>query len=106
MPDKIYTIDEIKKIVEPIAREYGVGRLSLFGSYARGEARVDSDIDIRVVDGGKMRGLFKLAGLYLALEEGFGQKVDVVDCNPDAYEFLNEIKGDEVIIYDERTTRS
>lgn len=32
------TIDEIKKAVIPVCERYGVERLSLFGSYARGEA--------------------------------------------------------------------
>ena len=34
----IYTIDEIRRKVVPIAKKYGVKKLSLFGSYARGEA--------------------------------------------------------------------
>lgn len=38
MTDKIYSIEEIKKIVSPIASRYGVERVFLFSSYARGEA--------------------------------------------------------------------
>lgn len=34
MSDRIYTIDEIKHIVAPIAERYGVQRVFLFGSYA------------------------------------------------------------------------
>ena len=45
MQDIIYTVDEIRKIVSPIAQKYGVAALYLFGSYARGEATVESDID-------------------------------------------------------------
>ena len=37
MSNRIYTIDEIKAIVEPIAKSYGVKRVFLFGSYARGK---------------------------------------------------------------------
>ena len=40
-----YTINEIKDKTAPIARTYGIGRMSLFGSYARGEANDDSDVD-------------------------------------------------------------
>ena len=47
----VYTIDQIRKIVAPIAASYGVGSLSLFGSYARGEATDGSDIDILVDSG-------------------------------------------------------
>ena len=102
MAERIYTTDEIKRIVEPVAREYGVGRLSLFGSYARGEAGPDSDIDIRVIDGGNIRGLFKLAGFKCDLEDCFGTKVDVIAVDPSAREFLEEIRNDEVIIYEQR----
>jgi predicted nucleotidyltransferase len=101
MAERIYTMDEIKRIVEPVAREYGVRRLSLFGSYARGEAGPDSDIDIRVIDGGNIRGLFKLAGFNRVLEEQLGTKVDVIAVNPGAREFLDEIRNDEVIIYEQ-----
>jgi len=38
MTDKIYSINEIIDIVSPVAKQYGVSRVFLFGSYARGEA--------------------------------------------------------------------
>ena len=38
MTDKIYTIDEIKAIVKPIAEKYKADRIWLFGSYAKGQA--------------------------------------------------------------------
>jgi hypothetical protein len=47
MPVKKYTIEEIKAIVEPIARKYGVARVYLFGSYARGDVIENSDVDFR-----------------------------------------------------------
>lgn len=33
----VYTIDEIKAKIEPIAKQYNVSKVYLFGSYARGE---------------------------------------------------------------------
>ena len=48
MSNKIYTIDEIRKIISPIATRYGVERMFLFGSYARGEATTQSDLDFRL----------------------------------------------------------
>jgi uncharacterized protein len=36
------------KATEPALRAYGVGALYLFGSYARDEARADSDVDVFV----------------------------------------------------------
>ena len=44
----VYSVDEIKESIMPVARNYGVKRVMLFGSYARGEATEDSDIDLHV----------------------------------------------------------
>ena len=46
-------LDEIRSIANPIARRYNIAALYLFGSYARGEATAQSDLDFRV-DRGKM----------------------------------------------------
>ena len=42
----VYTIKEIKNIIKPIFNKYGINDIYLFGSYARGEAKASSDIDI------------------------------------------------------------
>ena len=41
-----YTVSEIKERAVPIAKEYGIKQMSLFGSYARGDANDESDVDI------------------------------------------------------------
>ena len=40
----IYTIDEISSRIRPVAEKYHLKAVYLFGSYARGEARDDSDV--------------------------------------------------------------
>ncbi|MDR0846026.1 MAG: nucleotidyltransferase domain-containing protein [Lactobacillales bacterium] len=42
----VYTIDEIKEKISPIAKKWGIPLVYLFGSYARGEADDESDIDL------------------------------------------------------------
>ena len=44
----IYAVDEIARIVRPIAQRYGLRAVYLFGSYARGAATEDSDIDLMI----------------------------------------------------------
>ena len=100
MADKIYTIDEIEAVVAPIARAYGVERITLFGSYARGDATHGSDVDLRIDSGGQM-GYFELAGLQRKLEEQFNLRVDILPTDALSMDFRNRIKEEEVILYGE-----
>ena len=68
----VYTVEQIKYITAPIAQAYGVKSLSLFGSYARGEATENSDIDL-LVECGAIRSAFQMGGLYADLSEGLGK---------------------------------
>lgn len=98
MAAKKYTIEEIKAVVEPIARKYGVERVYLFGSYARGEVAETSDIDLRV-DKGSLKGMFALCGLYTELEEALQTKVDVLTTGSLEDDFLHKIRKEEVLLY-------
>jgi hypothetical protein len=98
MAAKKYTIEEIKAVVEPIARKYGVERIYLFGSYARGEVAENSDIDLRV-DKGSLKGMFALCGLYTELEEALQTKVDVLTTGSLEDDFLHKIRKEEVLLY-------
>ena len=46
MQTQVYSIDEIREIVAPIAKQHGVDKVFLFGSYARGDATPASDVDL------------------------------------------------------------
>ena len=99
MSDKIYTLDEIRSIANPIARRYNIAALYLFGSYARGEATAESDLDFRV-DRGQLADLLELGGLYSDLEEGVSQKkLDVLTTQMLSPDFLAQIQPEEVLIY-------
>ncbi len=96
-----FTIEEIQEKVIPVAKKYGVKKLWLFGSYARGEADAESDVDF-LIDKGKIRGL-QYFGFVLDLEDIFQCHIDVVMTGSSDKEFLAEIKNDEVLLYDEET---
>ena len=97
---RIYTLDEIRAIAAPLAREYGVGALYLFGSYARGEATPESDLDFRI-DRGRVRSLFKLGGLYNAFTDALHKPVDLLTTDSLDMNFRNEISPEEVMIYEQ-----
>ena len=70
-------LGDLKKIIVPVLRRYGVRRAAVFGSFARGEAREDSDLDI-IVEFEEGRSLLDLAGLKVELEDVLGRRVDIV----------------------------
>ena len=96
--NKVYTLEEIRAKAVPIAKKYGVKKLSLFGSYARGEADAQSDLDF-LVDDGEIKSLFKYLDFVYDLEEEFGCHIDAVSTGIQNKKFLSEIQKDEVILY-------
>lgn len=61
-----------------IARRHGVKSIKVFGSFARGEARPDSDLDLLVEAGPETTPFFP-GGLLADLEQALGRPVEVVE---------------------------
>lgn len=76
---------------------YGISRIGIFGSVARGEQREDSDVDVCIE--GNLKGLFALSGVKSDLEAIFGHSVDVVRLRDkmDPY-FRNQILKDVIYV--------
>lgn len=70
-------LSDIKEKTVPILREYGVIYAGVFGSYARGEAHADSDVDL-LVKTTKPISLLVFFDLADKLEDALGKKVDIV----------------------------
>jgi len=79
---------ELKKSKAIHQHEYGIELLGVFGSYARGEARQGSDVDV-VVRLAK-QGLFNIIGIKQDLEETLHLSVDVVSYRPSMDFFLKK----------------
>ena len=71
-----YTTGELRRALEPVFREYGVRSAVLFGSYAKGKAEQNSDVDI-LVDSG-LRGL-RFFGLLESVSDALEIPVDLLD---------------------------
>ena len=95
------SIEEIKSYIEPVVEKYPIEKVILFGSYARGDAKETSDVDLVVESGGKMRNIkiFTLGGELL---NALPVRVDVYDileiANPSA--MYENIRKEGVIIYE------
>ena len=75
----VFSFDELKKRIEPIAKKYNLQAVYLFGSYAREEAADASDVDILIDrSGSKIRGMFDMGSLYNDFCAGIGKEVDLV----------------------------
>ena len=94
----VFTLSEIKIIAIPIACEFGVSKLGIFESYARGEADDESDLDF-YIERGKMRSLLEYTAFVIKLEEEFGCHVDVVSLGIKDKEFLKRILNEGFLIW-------
>ena len=95
-------ITEIKEKILPILKKNDVVRASIFGSFARGEEKKGSDIDI-IVELRETRGLLFLAGLKFELEDVLERKVDLLTYKAINPRLEKYVYKDEIKIYGERS---
>ena len=97
--NKIHTIEEIKTIASPIAKQYGVKKLALFGSYARKEQSEQSDMDF-IIDKGAIRGLLQFCNFINDLEDALEVSVDILTYEALKDSLISDSIHDEVILYE------
>lgn len=99
MSERVYTVDELRDMILPLARRHGMAGASLFGSYARGEARPDSDIDVLLTRGERFSPL-DLFAFTEQLYEASGKEVDVYERGEllDG-PFRDAVLRDELVLY-------
>ena len=97
-PD-VLSIKEIKNRIKPVMAKHHVKDVYLFGSYARGEANKDSDVDI-YCDSGDVNTLIDEVSFVNELEEALNKKVDLVTIGSKMNDyFKNEIEKDLVKLF-------
>ncbi len=96
----VCTIDEIKNVVSEVAKQYGVKKVALFGSYSKNAQTSDSDIDL-IIDKGELKGLFMFNSFVYSLEERLSKDVDVITYASLNNSLLAHTVTDEVILYEQ-----
>jgi len=99
MDKNIVPLENITALVKPLAEKYHVREIYLFGSYARGEADGDSDMDF-LVFGGEGFKLTSILALGEDLRAVLKKKVDVFEIreiNQDS-EFFRTIMREKVLV--------
>ena len=95
---RVLELREIRDAVTALGVQYGIGSAWLFGSYARGDATPESDVDLRI-EQGNLRGFFALSALRLDLREQLGADVDLLTSDSLDERFLNHIRREEILLY-------
>jgi len=61
-----------------IKKRFGVGKIGIFGSFGRGEVRLDRDVDVLITFRKDGETFNNYMGCKFYLEDLFGRKVDLV----------------------------
>jgi len=92
------SLDYKKKIVEFLVEKINPEFIYLFGSFARGEAREDSDIDLAVYVGEDI-GEYELFVLGNELSFDLGRDVQIIDLKSASTVFAAQIVGNREVLY-------
>lgn len=90
-------IENIKEKIIPILKKYGVTKAGIFGSFARGENKKKSDVDI-LAEINEEYDLLEVIRLKLLLEKALKKKVDLVEYSLIRKELKENILNDEIRI--------
>lgn len=97
----ILTQENIKHIVQDYFKDKPVNKVYLFGSYARGDAKEDSDVDliVEIDDTIKRMSLFGFIELQLGIERFLNKKVDLVEDHLFFSTVKMEVEKEKLILY-------
>ena len=105
----VYNVDQIKEKVAPICRQWQIGKLLLFGSYAKEEATDKSDIDFIVYDTNNSLSGAKFYALVGDLRDTFMPiQVEVIeDVEKECIPWIDDlIVSEGVTVYDSGSSTS
>lgn len=102
-PHYMQELTELSERVKPIFKKYGIKKAGVFGSFARGDARPESDIDFLFDAGDDTRiSLLDLVEMKEELSALLGRAVDLVPDGRVVARMRPSIKRDLRIIYERR----
>ena len=95
----VLTIKEIKERIIPVMNKHNINEIYLFGSYARGEAKNSSDVDI-YCEAGDIETYIDQGFLEDELEAALGKDVDIIFIGSQLDDYFKEqLEGDKIKIY-------
>lgn len=91
-------LEQICQKINPIAKQYNLMYVWIFGSYAKKKQKKDSDIDILVRTEDVADG-FKIVEVKYALEEALEKEVDIVTTGSIKGSLLEDEDLEEILVY-------
>ena|SRR3989344_4740137 len=91
-------VEKIKEKIIPILKSHKVTKAGIFGSYARGEQKKKSDVDILVEIDDDNMGLLEFIALKRLIESTIKKKIDLVEYSGIKKEIRQNILNDEIPI--------
>jgi len=88
----LLTLEQIKDTIEEVVSKYPVKKVSIFGSYARGSASDNSDIDFLVEFVSSSVSLFLISEIKSEIESKLKRDVDLIHA---------PVEGDSLLVIDE-----
>ena len=104
--EQVYTIEEIAELIAPVAKKYNIPKVYIFGSYARGEATANSDVDL-MIEGGDF-GALDVVGIMNDFQETLNKSVDLVtsetllqkSTKERSKKFISNVNKEKIILYE------
>jgi len=85
----VLTIKQIKEKSLPVFQKYNIKEVYLFGSYSRGEATANSDVDF-YCEKGSVKGFYDLYDFEDDLKNALGKEVDTIFFSASINDFFKQ----------------
>ena len=95
----VYSVDELRMIVSDIAKQYGVKKVALFGSYSTDNQTSESYVGL-LIDKGDDKDLFMLNSFINSLQDKLGKDADVMTYSSLNRSLIKDSVRDEVVLYE------
>ena len=105
--NNILSQDSIRLLIRPVAKKYNIDKIYLFGSYARGDATPESDVDL-MIEGGVFEGFQGYQQLCAAFQQALEKETDVAEYEAvkrnqtrSGRRFRDHFEKDKVLVYEQ-----
>lgn len=101
----VYSLKEIAERIAPVAEKYNIPKVYVFGSYARGEATPDSDVDL-MIEVGDLHGL-EVIEVLESFKDVLNKPVDMITARSLSQDrtkkyskiFIENLEKEKIVIY-------